>query len=134
NFTQLLALQPGVVADVPNAASFGNGTGGFFVAGSRYYDNSVLINGINAISSTVQSTALAGLAVPAPDSIQEFKVQTQLYSAEFGRAGGASVNLVTKTGTNQLHGNIYEFFRNEDLNANDFFLKTSQAGNGLPNR
>ncbi len=88
NFTQLLALQPGVVAEVPNAASFGNGTAGFSAAGSRYYDNSVMINGINAISSTVQSTPLAGLAVPAPDAIQEFKVQTQLYSAEFGRAGG----------------------------------------------
>jgi hypothetical protein len=134
NYTQLLALQPGVVADVPNAASLGNGTGGFSVAGSRYYDNSVLINGINAISSTVQSTPLAGLAVPAPDTIQEFKVQTQLYSAEFGSAGGASVNLVTKSGTNQMHGNIYEFFRNQDMNANDFFLKTSQAENGLSNQ
>src|SRR3984885_2983541 len=134
NFTQLLALQPGVVADVPNAPALGNGTSGFSVAGSRYYDNSVLINGVNAVSSSVQSTPLAGLAVPAPDTIQEFKVQTQLYSAEFGRAGGASVNLITKSGTNQLHGNIYEFFRNEDLNANDFFLKTSQAQNGIPNR
>jgi hypothetical protein len=131
NFTQLLALQPGVVADIPNAASFGNGTAGFSVAGSRYYDNSVLINGINAVSSTVKSTPLAGLAVPAPDAIEEFKIQTQLYSAEFGRAGGASVNLVTRGGTNQLHGKIYEFFRNQDLNANDFFLKTSQAENGM---
>jgi hypothetical protein len=134
NFTQLLTLQPGVVADVPNAAAFGNGTAGFSVAGSRLYDNSVLINGINAISSTVLSSPLAGLAVPAPDTIQEFKVQTQLYSAEFGRAGGASVNLVTRSGTNQLHGNIYEFFRNQDMNANDFFLKTSQAENGNPNQ
>ena len=134
NFTQLLALQPGVVADIPDAADLGNGTGGFSVGGSRHYDNSVLINGINAISSTVQGTPLAGLAVPAPDTIQEFKVQTQLYSAEFGRAGGASVNVVTKSGTNQLHGDLYEFFRNQDMNANDFFLKTSQAENGLPNQ
>src|ERR1700688_3281827 len=134
NFTQLLALQPGVVADVLNAAALGNGTGVFSVAGSRYYDNSVLINGVNAVSSSVQSTPLAGLAAPAPDTIQEFKVQTQLYSAEFGRAGGASVNLITKSGTNQLHGNLYEFFRNEGLNANDFFLKTTQAQNGIPNQ
>jgi hypothetical protein len=134
NFTQLLALQPGVVADVPNAAALGNGTSGFSVVGSRYYDNSVLINGINAVSSRVQTTPLAGLAVPAPDTIQEFKVQTQLYSAEFGRAGGASVNLITKSGTNQLHGNLYEFFRNEHMNANDFFLKASQGENGIPNQ
>ena len=134
NFTQFLALQPGVVADVPNAAALGSGTGGFSVAGSRYYDNSVLINGINAISSTVQPTPLAGLAVPPPDALQEFKVQTQLYSAEFGRTGGASVNLVTKTGTNEFHGNLYEFFRNEDMNANDFFLKTDQLENGDANQ
>ncbi len=134
NFTQLVALQPGVVADIPNATALGNGTDGFSAGGSRYYDNSVLINGVNAISSTVLSTPLAGLALPAPDAIEEFKVQTQLYAAEFGRAGGASVNLVTKRGTNHLHGDIYEFFRNEDMNANDFFLKTSQAQNGLPNQ
>jgi len=134
NFTQLLALQPGVVADIPNAAALGYGTGGFSVAGSRYYDNSVLINGVNANGSAVLSGPLQGVAVPAPDAIQEFKVQTQLYSAEFGRAGGASVNLVTRSGTNQFHGNAYEFFRNQELNANDFFLKTSQGENGLPNR
>src|ERR1700733_10987959 len=134
NFTQLLALQPGVVADIPNAADLGNGTGGFSVAGSRYYDNNVMINGINAVGSAVLSGPLLSVAVPAPDTIQEFKVQTQLYSAEFGRAGGASVNVVTKSGTNQLHGNLYEFFRNQDRNANDFFLKTSQAENGLPNQ
>ena len=134
NFTQLVALQPGVVADIPNATALGKGTDGFSAGGSRYYDNSVLINGVNAISSTVLSTPLAGLAVPAPDAIEEFKVQTQLYSAEFGRAGGASVNLITKSGTNRLHGDIYEFFRNEDMNANDFFLKTSQAQNGIPNQ
>jgi hypothetical protein len=134
NFTQLLALQPGVVADVPNAASLGNGTVGFSVGGSRYYDNSVLINGINAVGSAVLNGPLQAVAIPAPDTLQEFKVQTQLYSAEFGRAGGASVNLVTKSGTNQFHGDIYDFFRNEALNANDFFLKTSQAQNGLANQ
>lgn len=134
NFTQLVPLQAGVVSDIPNAADFGNGTTGFSVAGGRYYDNSVLINGINAISSTVESSPLAGLAVPAPDSVEEFKAQTQLYSAEFGRAGGSSVNLITKSGTNQFHGELFEFFRNEDMNANDFFIKTSELQNGESNR
>jgi hypothetical protein len=134
NFTQLLALQPGVVADIPNAATLGNGTAGFSVGGSRYYDNSVLINGINAVGSAVLNGPLQGVAIPAPDTLLEFKVQTQLYSAEFGRAGGASVNLITKSGTNQLHGDLYEFFRNQSMNANDFFLKTSQAENGIPNQ
>jgi hypothetical protein len=86
------------------------------------------------MGSTVQDGPLAGVAVPAPDSVQEFKVQTQLYSAEFGRAGGASVNLITKSGTNQFHGGLYEFFRNEVMNANDFFLKTSELQNGQSNR
>src|SRR5580693_1203010 len=134
NFTQLLALQPGVVADIPNAAALGNGTAGFSVGGSRYYDNSVLINGVNAVGSAVLNGPLQGVAIPAPDTLLEFKVQTQLYSAEFGRAGGASVNLITKSGTNQLHGDLYEFFRNQNMNANDFFLKTSQGENGLPNQ
>lgn len=130
NFTQLLALQAGVVTDVPQGAAFGKGTQGFSDAGSRYYDNSVLIDGTNAVST--MSGGSFDISVPAPDTVEEFKVQSSLYSAEYGMAGGGSVNLVTKTGTNNLHGNVYEFFRNNALNANDYFYKASQleAGNG----
>jgi hypothetical protein len=135
NFTQLLTLQAGVVADVPNSAVFGKGSVGFSVGGSRYYDNSVLIDGINSQGSAGAAYGpYLGGAVPAPDTVQEFKVQTQLFSAEYGRAGGASVNLVTKSGTNQFHGDVYEFFRNNALNANEYFFKQSQLASGTPNK
>ena len=62
------------------------------------------------------------MAVPAPDTIQEFKVQTANYDAGYGRGNGANVDVVSKTGTNHFHGNAWEFLRNNVLNANDFFL------------
>ena len=63
-----------------------------------------------------------GIPLPSPDSIQEFKVQTGLYDAAYGRYAGANVSVITKTGANAYHGAIFEFLRNEFLNANDFFL------------
>ncbi len=130
NFTQLLTLQAGVVSDVPVAASFGNGTQGFSVAGARYYDNSINLNGSNAVAAVTGGAYF--IAVPSPDTVEEFKVQSSLYSAEYGQSGGSSVNLVTKSGTNKFHGNLFEFFRNDALNANEYFYKASQieAGNG----
>jgi len=130
NFTQLLTLQAGVVTGIPDAAAFGSGTQLFSVAGARAYDNSILIDGINAMGSTPPG----GFSIPSPDALQEFKVQTNLYSAEFGRAGGASVNLVTKSGTNKWHGDVFEFLRNNALDANDFFYKASQMASGKGNK
>jgi hypothetical protein len=141
NFTQLLSLQAGVVADLPNATAFGYGAQGFSVGGSRLVDNSILIDGDNAVGSVTASSlreigpgALGGTAIVSPDAVEEFKTQTNLYSAEFGRAGGSSVALVTKNGTTNFHGNLYEFFRNEILDANDYFLKSSQLQSGAPNK
>jgi hypothetical protein len=140
NFTQLAAIEPGVLADLPNAAVIGTGSAGFSASGSRYYDNNVLIDGINATGSITNGYTgigpgpLGGVAIPSPDTIQEFRVQTNLYSAEFGRTGGASVALITRSGTNEFHGNLFHFFRNEKLNANEFFNKRLQIENGLPNR
>jgi hypothetical protein len=68
-----------------------------------------------------------GLPIPNPDTIYEFKVQTGLNDASYGRFGGANVSVITKAGSNAYHGAIFEFFRNDALNANDFFLNgTSQ--------
>ena len=68
-----------------------------------------------------------------PDAIQEFKIQTSMFDAGYGRNPGASVNVITKSGTNEFHGSAFEFFRNTDLNADDFFRKESAPINGVPN-
>ena len=132
NFTQLLTLQAGVVADIPAAAGFGSGTQGFSVAGGRYYDNGINLNGSNAVAAVTGGAYF--IAVPSPDVVQEFKVQSSLYSAEYGQAGGSNVNLVTKSGTNKFHGNVFEFLRNNALNANEYFFKNSQLQAGNANK
>ena len=78
---------------------------------------------MNVFTNTLASyVGTEGVAVPAADSLQEFKVQTALYSATTGRNAGANIAVLTKTGSNAFHGDVYEYFRNEALNANDFFL------------
>jgi hypothetical protein len=79
------------------------------------------------------STA-ANLAVPAPETIEEFKVQTSLYDASFGRGGGGNVQAITKSGSNNIHGAVYEYLRNEALNANNPFLKTAGVDRPVLNR
>jgi hypothetical protein len=137
NFAQISGLSPGVVAGVFNAGELGLGgtalsqiapsNDGIFVHGARSYDNNFQMDGISV--SDVQGSAggSGGIPVPNPDSIQEFKVQTALYDAAFGRYAGANVSLVTKTGGDAFHGTFFEFLRNRVLNANEFFLnKTGQ--------
>jgi hypothetical protein len=65
------------------------------------------------------------LGIPAPETLQEFKVQTSLYDATYGRSGGGNIQAITKSGSNALHGSLYEYLRNEDLNANNPFLKAA---------
>ncbi|MBI3209110.1 MAG: carboxypeptidase regulatory-like domain-containing protein, partial [Candidatus Solibacter usitatus] len=136
NYTQILALSPGVVANVANAGALGRNSLEISALGGRFADNNVQINGAdgNNVFTTNMSGDGAGgaqgIAVPAPDSIREFKVQTGLYDASTGRNGGASVNVVTKSGGNHWHGNLYHFFRNEAFNAGEFFL--NRAGQPKP--
>ena len=132
NFAQIASLSPGVSAGVYNAGELGLGgtalsqiaqsNDGIYVHGARSYDNNYQLDGISV--SDVQGSAggSGGIPIPNPDSIQEFKVQTGLYDAAYGRYGGANVSLITKTGNDDLHGTIFEFLRDELLNANDFFL------------
>src|SRR5207244_9089022 len=75
-----------------------------------------------------------GIPIPSPDALQEFKVQTGLYDAEYGRQGGANVNVITRSGTNNIHGTMYEFFRNDVLNANDFFRQSKNQPRGVLKR
>ena len=88
--------------------------GYFSTSGSQVVSNETLMDGIPANAALFNAPAY----VPVVDAVQEFKVQTNSFSAEFGRTGGGVVNIVTKSGTNQLHGSAYEFFRNNHLDAN----------------
>jgi hypothetical protein len=135
NFTQILALSPGVASEVPNAGAFGRNSVNISANGARPWENSVVFNGI--VADNVNSLGFdddndkTGIPVPSPDAIQEFKVQTGLYDAENGRQGGANVNIVTKTGTNAIHGSLFEFFRNDALNANEFFRNRGGQPKGV---
>jgi hypothetical protein len=126
NYTQIISLNPGVAADVTDAGALGRGAmgnGGAPIVsnGGTINDNNVQMNGaaINDLQSS--GTFSGGVAIPNPDTIQEFKVQTGQYDASYGRNAGANVDLVTKGGGNEFHGAAWEFLRNDALNANTFF-------------
>jgi hypothetical protein len=121
NFQQLLVLQAGAQASVPNSTDLGRGDTAFSVNGQRTTSNSVKINGVDANSIGTNSTP--NLAVPSTDSLQEFIVQTSLYDASNGRSAGGNVEAVTRSGGNEFHGNIFYFLRNKALNANEPFIK-----------
>jgi len=120
NYQQLLTLSSGAQSDLNAAAQLGRGSVKLFVNGQREDNNNFLIEGISATDYNVAQATYVPL--PNPDVIQEFKVQTSLYDASQGRDGGGNVNAILKSGTREYHGDAYEFFRNTDLNANDFFL------------
>src|SRR4051812_3614158 len=132
NFTQLTGLSPGVAVGVYNAGELGNGgtamsqvgssNDGIFVHGSRSYDNNWQLDGVSVSDVLGSGAASGGLPIPNPDTLQEFKIQTGLYDASFGRAAGANVSVITKAGTSDYHGTVFEYLRNNILNANDFFL------------
>ena len=132
NFTQILALSPGVVVEVPNAGELGRNTQNISVNGAKTTANNFQFNGVDANNLSQNSLSgfdpEVGIAIPAPDTIAEFKVQTGMYDAGYGRSAGANIDFVSQAGTNQFHGSLWEFFRNKALNANDFFLKR----NGQP--
>lgn len=133
NYTQIVALSSGVSGGVNNATQFGKGTQDYSVNGAdpgqnNYQMDGVAINNSANSGSSNDSGIYAGIGIPAPDAIQEFKIQTSTYDASYGRNPGANVNVVTKTGTNNFHGGLFEFLRNEDLNANSFFDNRSGGG------
>lgn len=136
NYTQIIGLSPGVAADVTNAAELGRGSGGVsdgapVSQGGMQWDNNFHMDGVE-INDLQNSGALSGgVAIPNPDAVQEFKVQTGLYDASYGGHAGANVNLVTKSGTNQWHGTAFEYFRNDDMNANDFFRNKNKQPRGV---
>jgi hypothetical protein len=132
NFTQLTGLSPGVAVGVYNAGELGTGgtalsqvgqsNDGIYAHGARSYDNNWQLDGIVVSDVQGSGSISGGIPIPNPNTIEEFKVQTGLYDAAFGRAAGANVSVITKRGTDEYHGTIFEFLRNDFLNANDYFL------------
>src|SRR6185503_14679528 len=123
NFTQILALSPGTSVNLADNTALGRNSQNVSVNGARVTQNNFELNSIDA--NNIANNAAALLPVPAPESIQEFTVQTSLYDATFGRGGGGSVQAVTRSGGNEFHGAAYEYFRNQALNANNPFLKAA---------
>ncbi len=112
-FTDLAVLTPGA-----SFAAQGAQAGAFAVAGSRSQSTNWQIDGVNAIDPNVNGPTNS---YRIADAIQELSVSTTAYSAQFGRASGGEVSVVTKSGSNSFHGGVFEFFRNDDLNAVNFF-------------
>lgn len=125
NFTQILGLSAGAATYLPDNTSVGRNSQNISVNGARVTNNNFQINGIDANSMGTNSAP--SLSIPAPETIQEFKVQTSLYDATFGRSGGGNIQAVTKSGSNAFHGGAYEYFRNARFNANNPFLKAANV-------
>jgi len=132
SFQTLIGLAPGVVFTPTNVTTQGQ----FSVNGQRASTNYFTVDGVSAnfgttLSQTLYETAGGGLpalsvqggtnALVSVDALQEFTIQTSTYAPEFGRQPGAQVSIVTRSGTNQLHGNLFEYLRNDVFDANDYF-------------
>jgi Outer membrane receptor proteins, mostly Fe transport len=117
SFLQLALLAPGVLPAVQNSELSQRGGFGMHASGGREEFNSYLIDGVDNNDHYENSFALQ----PPVDSIQEFKIATSSYSAEYGRNAGGQVNLITRGGGNDFHGSLYEYLRNQALDARNFF-------------
>src|SRR5262249_10951324 len=127
NYEQLVTLVPGVSSSATSSqiyagafAPVGTNVVSFSINGARTSENNWTIDGFDNVD---RGSNLTLLSFPSVDAIEEFKVVRGAYDPQFGRAGGAQVNVVTRSGTNTFHGGAYEFFRNNWLNANNFFNK-----------
>src|SRR5215475_5463265 len=132
DYNQLALLSPGVLAPTPRLQSVGF-RGAFNVNGNRAFQNAFQLDGVDNTSYSNSYRVLnAQVIQPSVEALQEFKIQTNAYSAEFGRSAGALINAVTRSGTNQIHGSVYEFLRNSALDASNFFA--NKAGLEKPFR
>ena len=139
SFQSLIALTPGIVP-VKIGSLSAVSPGQFSTNGQRSYGNNFIVDGVSANAGGLGTAAasLNGLAGQQPaltalgttqglvsvDALQEFRIQTSNYAPEFGRGPGAQIELVTRSGTNQFHGSLYEYFRNDVFDANDWFANS----------
>ncbi|MCP9495423.1 MAG: TonB-dependent receptor [Pyrinomonadaceae bacterium MAG19_C2-C3] len=122
SYADLALLSPGVRRSVLNNAGSGGRDASFNVNGLRSSLNNFVLDGVDNNSYGTSNQGFSNQVVqPSPDAVAEFKVQTNNYSAEFGRAGGAIINTSIRSGTNGFHGTAYDFIRNTALNATGFF-------------
>lgn len=125
NFAQLAQLSTGVAPSEPGSRD--EGGYGFSSNGARSLQNNFLLDGVDNNSNLPDLLNETNFVIQPPiDALQEFKVQTNSYTAEFGRGNGAIVNAVIKSGTNQFHGGLWEYFRNDALDARYYYDTTRQ--------
>jgi hypothetical protein len=135
---QLSELTPGVIPGHGAAgSSIGVVTASYvtayapWVAGSRNSTSDVLMDGVSlSVPNTQPSTVQLGITGPTVDAVQEFTILTNALPAEYGRTGGGVVNVASKSGTNAFHGDAYEFLRNSDLDAKNFFTNANRLPRG----
>ena len=132
NYTQVLDFSTGVTASVADATELGKGTQKTSVNGSNpaqnnYQMDGAAINSIASLGHADDQNVGAGIGIPNPDALQEFKVQTSTFDASYGRNPGANVNVVTKSGTNDVHGTAFYFLRDTSLNAKPFFYDQTKS-------
>ena len=133
NYTQLLTMAAGANTNVNNATTIGKGTQDISVNGADPGNNNYQMDGVSIVNTANTGSAkdcgiYTGIGIPNPDAIQEFKIQTSTYDASYGGHPGGNVNVVTRSGSNQFHGSVWEFFRNTDLDANSFFDNLDGGG------
>jgi len=133
NVAELLSLQAGVAytgnrQDIDKEQDTRNGA----VNGARSDQSNITLDGVD-VNDQVAGYAFTSVLPTTLDSVQEFRVTTANYNADQGTGSGAQVALITKSGTNKLHGSLYEYHRNTITSANDFFVKEAEARSGAPN-
>ncbi len=139
NYTQLLTMAAGANVGVNNATTLGKGTQDISVNGADPSSNNYQMDGVSIVNTNNTGSAndsgiYAGIGIPNPDAIQEFKIQTSTYDASYGAHPGGNVNVVTKSGTNEFHGGAWWFVRQTDLNANPFFANSLGTGKEVLNQ
>lgn len=136
NVYTLAALTPGVFGWQPASGSGGVGEGfesigRFTVNGGRDSSNAILMDGVPVTVNSNTANMNANTAVPTIEGVEEFRIQTNSYSAEYGRSGGGVLTIATKSGTNSLRGSLFEFLRNSKMDANNFFANSSNRPLGV---